>query len=212
MGQKSSRLLFTVGSKKNWLANWFATGKEYVDFAVEDLKIRKFLSSYDFQCYISSVKISRAGERLDIVIFSAKASSIISGKSDILGGINSALLKLCSPNRKISLSVKAVKKPELDANIAAILIASSVSMLKSYKKAVKHGMDSAMKGGASGIKVTISGRLNGAEIARTETFKQGSIPLHTIRADIDYSYKAVKTKYGMIGIKVWINRSNNVII
>jgi len=208
MGQKSSRFLFTSDSKKNWLSSWFATGKEYVNLAIEDVKIRNYLVQYEQKCLISCVKISRVNNKVDIIIMSSKTSSIL-GKIDLLEKIKSDISKLS--NSDINISVRGVKKPELDANIVALIISSSVSSGKSYKKSIKYALDASTRNGALGMKVIISGRLNGAEIARSEVFKVGSIPLHTIRADIDYAYKTSLTKYGIVGIKVWINRVNSFV-
>ncbi len=202
MGQKSSRFLFAIDYRKNWLANWFAVGKEYSDFALEDMQIRKYLSQFDGKYFISRVSISRLGKSVEISILSARPVSII-GNPDNISSIKTHLTSLTG--KDVSISVKGVKRPELDASIIGLYIANHISSGSSYKKSVKLAVQNSMKFGALGVKIVISGRLNGAEIARSEVYKDGSIPLHTIRANIDYSCKVAATKYGNIGIKVWVH-------
>lgn len=207
MGQKSSRFLFAVDYRKNWLANWFANSKNYSNLLSEDIQIRSYLAKVESKYFISRIYISRVGEIIDIMIFSARPVSII-GNPDNITSIKKVLESLL--HKSVNISVKGVKRPELDASIVGLYITNHISSGGSYKKSIKLAIQNSMKFGAIGIKIVVSGRLNGAEIARSEVYKDGSIPLHTIRANIDYSCKVSTTKYGNIGIKVWINISDKI--
>jgi len=203
MGQKSSRFLFVVDSKKNWHSKWFADDKKYPIFASEDVLIRKYFTFFEKKYLISKIEIQRISDNPSIIINTCKPGSIV-GKVDQMKKFKTDIDALINSN--VSISTQNVKRPDLDAKIVALSIATQIENRFPYKKATKLSIENVMRFGAIGIKISVAGRLNGAEIARSEMYKKGSVPLHTIRADIDYAYVPALTTYGVIGIKVWINR------
>lgn len=210
MGQKSNRLFFVSGYRKSWLSNWFASNqKEYALFAVEDAMIRSYFARFEKKYLISSINISRSSNKPCIVINTCKPGTII-GKVDQIDNFVKDIAKII--NKVPDISVQSVKRPDLNSKIVCLSLASQIEARMSYKKSAKSAIDNVMRLGAGGVKIIISGRLNGSEIARSESFKTGSIPLHTIRADIDYAQVNAITTYGVIGIKVWINRPNEFVV
>lgn len=204
MGQKSSRFLFTVGSNFDWHSKWFAkTSDKYALYVYEDIMIRNYFQEFEKKLLISHINVNRLGENIDVIINTCRPGSII-GKPDQMDNFKKEIKSIIGKN--VSISVMAVKKPDFNAKIVAMSISSQIESRMSYKKAVRFAMENVTRLGAKGIKICISGRLNGAEIARSESFKVGSIPLHTIRSDISYSYVKAVTTYGVIGVKVWVNR------
>ncbi len=216
MGQKIKRCAFVAGKnlgQRNSVlislsepkSKWFTTNKQDMrDFVYDDFIIRKFISKEARDALISKIFISRGHDKsASISVYVAK-SALLLGKIDKMKKLGEALQKITKFGAR--LSVVSVKKPELDASVVGVTIAYAIESTKSYKKGIKLAMSSAMKSGAKGIKVMISGRINGAEIARSEKFAEGSVPLSTLRADIDYVCEKAITKYGVIGIQVWINR------
>lgn len=206
MGQKVSPLGFRLGIYRDWDSSWFARGS-YGDQAIEDIKIREYLSAILDRAELSRIRIEKTGESVKIIIFSARPGQVIGKKGQGIEQIRQDLANLIKrPN--VEVSVQEVKKPELDANIVARNIADQIERRANYKKVMKKTASTTKNSGAKGIKICISGRLGGAEIARSEWMRVGSIPLHTLRADIDYGFAKAKTKYGIIGIKVWISRGD----
>ncbi|HEV2601675.1 MAG TPA: 30S ribosomal protein S3 [Candidatus Babeliales bacterium] len=203
MGQKVHPIGFRVGIYRDWFARWFARDS-YGKQVLEDLKIRKYLDSALEKAEISSVEIEKSGDDIRIIVHSGKPGVIIGKKGQEIEQLRSQIGALLEGKRTIEISVQEVKKPELDAELVAKGIASQLERRASFKKVMKRAKDSAMKSGAKGVKICCSGRLNGAEIARTEWVRVGSVPLHTLRADIDYGFAEAKTTYGIIGVKVWI--------
>ncbi|HOK17923.1 MAG TPA: 30S ribosomal protein S3 [Caldisericia bacterium] len=205
MGQKTNPLGFRLGITKDWKAFWFAPKKEIPYILFEDLQIRNKIDSLGRDVAISSVEIYRKGEQVRVLIFSARPGVLI-GK----GGANIEILRNelqdIVGNKKLDLKVVEVKKPEISAKLQAEFIADRIEKRASYKRAMKQTIARSIKGGAKGIKVQCSGRLDGAEIARTEWFKEGRVPLQTLTADIDYAYIPALTKFGIIGVRVWIYR------
>ncbi len=205
MGQKTNPLGFRLGITKDWKAFWFAPKKEIPYILFEDLQIRNKIDSLGRNVAISSVEIYRKGEQVRVLIFSARPGVLI-GK----GGANIEILRNelqdIVGNKKLDLKVVEVKKPEISAKLQAEFIADRIEKRASYKRAMKQTIARSIKGGAKGIKVQCSGRLDGAEIARTEWFKEGRVPLQTLTADIDYAYIPALTKFGIIGVRVWIYR------
>jgi len=204
VGQKVNPLGFRLGIYRDWDASWFARDSYSKNF-LEDFKIRKYLNSTLEKAEVSSIKIEKAGESIKIIIHSGKPGLVIGKKGqeiDTLRRDLSSLLEIGS----IEISVQEVKKPELDAMLVAKNIAEQLEKRVNYKKAMKKAATTAMKSGAKGVKICVAGRLGGAEIARTEWLRVGSVPLHTLRSDIDYALAEAKTKYGIIGVKVWICR------
>lgn len=208
MGQKVHPIGFRlgVGSRgtiyRDWDAKWFAR-ESYGKQALEDLSIRKFLKGALDGADVARVEIEKASDNLRIIIHSGKVGAVIGKKGQSIDFLRSELIKKLKKNN-IEISVQEVKTPELNATIVARSIADQLEKRGSYKKAMKKATLSAMKAGAKGIKIRTAGRLNGAEIARDEWTRVGSIPLHTLRADIDYGFAEALTTYGLIGVKVWI--------
>lgn len=202
MGQKVHPIGFRLGVYRDWDARWFSRNS-YGKLALEDLEIRRFLDATLEKAEISRVEIEKAGDNVRVIIHSARPGAVIGKRGQEIDFLRNQLISKLKKNN-IEISVQEIKVPELDATIVAKSIADQLEKRGSYKKAMKKAALSAMKAGAKGIKVCCAGRLNGAEIARTEWTRVGSIPLHTLRADIDYGVAEALTTYGKIGIKVWI--------
>ncbi len=203
MGQKINPFSFRLLNGNYWNSVWFETGQKYSDILVEDLTIRKYLSDKYSSSRISSVIIERSGSKVDVLIKAAK-SGILIGKSGAgVDKLKASLSKIT--NSTLSVKITETKNPDTDASIVAQDIAKKLENRDSFRKAMRRSLRMAMRSGAKGIKIMCSGRLGGAEIARTEHSMEGSIPLHTIRAKIDYAIASAQTTYGTIGVKVWIN-------
>jgi small subunit ribosomal protein S3 len=203
VGQKVDPRGLRLGITRTWDSNWFAEKDAYLDFFHEDVKIRDFIKKKYYHAGISSVKIERtSSERVVIIINTAKAGIIIGRKGSEIEGLKSILETMTG--KRIIIKVQEVKGFNGDATLVAESIATAIEKRVAYKKAVKQAITRAEKAGVKGIKVMVSGRLNGAEIARTEWSLSGRVPLHTLRADIDYATATARTTYGAIGLKVWI--------
>ena len=201
MGQKVHPIGFRLGVFKDWQSHWFAKDS-YGSELLEDLQIRRYLKNKLNNTDVSQIKIDKAGENIRIVIYSARPGFIIGKKG---AGIELLKRDLFDKFKKnIEISVQEVRIPELDAALVAKNIAEQLKRRISFKRAMKRAGFAAMKGGAKGIKICCAGRLGGAEIARTEWLRLGSVPLHTLRSNVDFSLAESKTTYGMIGVKVWI--------
>ena len=207
MGQKVNPVGFRVGVYRDWDSSWFARGKSYSKMLLEDIKIRNHLEKTLDKAEISKVNIEKAGDSIKVIIHSAKPGVVIGKKGQEIDVIRQGLSKLLGIN-SIEVSVQEVKRPELDARLVAKNIADQLEKRAHFKKITKRATATTMKSGAQGIKICTAGRLGGAEIARSEWAKAGSVPLHTLRSDIDYSLATAKTKYGIIGVKVWICRGD----
>lgn len=203
MGQKTNPIGNRLGIIRGWDSNWFG-GRKFESKLVEDDKIRKYLNARLAKASISKILIERTLKLVTITIFTSKPGIIIGKAGQEVDKLKEELKKLTQ--KEIQINISEVKRPELDAVIVASSIARQLEGRVSYRKAIKTAVTSAMRMGAEGIKVQISGRLGGAEMARTEHFKEGRTPLHTLRADIDYSLNEAHTTYGRLGIKVWICR------
>lgn len=202
MGQKVNPVSFRLGVVKTWDSTWYSE-KDYVNYLIEDFKIRNYIQKNYDKAFISKIEISRFPQLVNVTVNASKPGIIIGKKGAEIENISKALEKL-TDNKKISVSVREIKAPELDASVVGQDIARQIERRIAYKRAIKHAIRNAMKSGAKGIKIRISGRLNGAEIARTEEFKEGRLPLSTLTADIDYRISESHTEMGTIGIKVWI--------
>ncbi|MBQ2259539.1 MAG: 30S ribosomal protein S3 [Spirochaetales bacterium] len=203
MGQKVNPHGFRVGVIKDWDAKWFANSKNFGDTLVEDHQIRNYLKENLYAAGISKIDIERASNRIKITIMTAKPGVVI-GK----GGAAIEILKnkvQALTSAKVSLNITEIKRPEVDAQLVAENIAQQLENRVSFRRAMKQAMGRTMKANAKGIKASVSGRLGGAEIARTETYSEGNIPLQTLRANIDYGFAEANTSYGKIGVKTWIN-------
>jgi len=201
LGQKTNPVGLRLGITKTWISNWFAEEK-FIDYLYEDILIRNYLKKRLEHGGISTLGIDRTAKRVIISIFTSRPGIVIGKKGEEVERLKAELQHLTQ--KEIQVNIKEVRKPEMDAQLVADNIARQVEKRVSYKKALKKAMSTAMRMGAEGIKIMVSGRLNGAEIARRETFREGRVPLHTLRADIDYALAVAVTTYGTIGIKVWI--------
>ena len=203
MGQKVNPIANRLGIIRGWDSNWFG-GKNFGDNLAEDLKIRKYLNERLAKASVSRIVIERTLKLVTITICTARPGIVIGKNGQDVDKLKEELKKLYK--KEIQINIYEVKKPELDANIVANNIARQVEGKIAYRRAIKMAIQNTMRAGAEGIKVQISGRLNGAEIARAEMLKEGRTPLHTFRADIDYCQAEALTKVGILGIKVWICR------
>lgn len=203
MGQKVNPHGLRVGVIKNWDAKWYADANQFGDLLVEDHKIRTFLKEKLYQAGISKIEIERAAGRIKVIIMTAKPGIIIGKEAVGVKMLKEELQALT--NAKVSLNIMEVKRPERDAQLVAENIAQQLENRVSFRRALKQAMGRAMKAGAKGIKTMVGGRVGGAEIARTESYNEGSLPLQTLRANIDYGFAEANTAYGKLGVKVWIN-------
>ena len=203
MGQKVNPYGIRLGINKTWSSRWFSKN-EYTKLLHEDLKIKKYVERKLKNASISKINIERAAKKLRLSIYSSRPGIIIGKKGADIETLKNDLSKMS--NLEVFLDIKEVRKPEVEAKLVAENIATQLEKRISFRRAMKKAVQSAMRLGAKGVKVVCSGRLGGAEIARTEKYHEGSVPLHTLRGDIDYSTAEAETTYGICGIKVWINK------
>ena len=203
MGQKVNPHGIRLGINKTWSSRWFSKS-EYSKLLHQDLEIKKYVKQKLKNASISKVNIERAAKKLRISIYSSRPGIIIGKKGADIEDLKNKLTKLS--NLEVFLDIKEVRKPEVEAKLVAENIASQLEKRVSFRRAMKKAVQSSMRLGAKGVKVLCSGRLGGAEIARTEKYHEGSVPLHTLRSDIDYATAEAETTYGICGIKVWINK------
>lgn len=203
MGQKVNPISNRLGIIRGWDSNWFG-GRKYGDTLLEDSKLRKYLNVRLAKCSVSRIVIERTLKLITITVCTSRPGLIIGKGGQDVEKLKEELHKIT--DKDVQINVYEVKRPELDAEIVASTIARQIEGKVAYRRAVKMAIASTMRAGAEGIKVQVSGRLNGAEMARSEMFKEGRTPLHTLRADIDYALVEAHTKVGVIGVKVWICR------
>ena len=201
MGQKVNPHGLRVGVIKDWDSKWYAEA-DFADCLVEDYQIRKFLKKKLYSAGVSKIEIERTSDRVKIIISTAKPGMIIGKDGAEIEKVRAELQKMTT--KKVVVDIKEVKRPDREAQLVAENIAQQLENRISFRRAMKSCMGRAMKSGAKGIKASCSGRLGGADMARTETYSDGTIPLHTLRADIDYGFAEADTTYGKIGVKVWI--------
>ena len=206
MGQKVHPYGFRLGYNKTWISNWYAK-KDYSEFLVDDIKLRKHLTESLAHAGISKVEIERSANRVRINIHTARPGIIIGKRGLEVDRLKEELQKVMH-GKQVSLNIKEVRRGELDATLIAQNIALQLEKRISFRRAMKKSVVSALRFGAKGIKIRVSGRLGGAEIARSEWYRQGRVPLHTLRADIDYGTASSKTTFGIIGVKVWVYRGD----
>jgi len=202
MGQKVNPIGLRVGINREWDSIWFAKKREYGKFLIEDYRIREFIKENVVNSGVSQVKIERTSRKCIVTIFTSRPGFVIGKKGSDIEKIKKNLSKITSS--EISLNIKEVKKPELNAYLVAENIAQQLVKRIAYRKTMKRAIQSALRLGAKGIRVCLAGRLAGNEIARTEWLREGSVPLHTFRAEVDYAEAEALTTYGIIGVKVWI--------
>ena len=202
MGQKVNPHGLRVGIIKDWDSKWYAEKGEFADNLVEDNNIRKFLKKKLYIAGVSKINIERYSDRVKVIVYTAKPGIVIGKGGAEIEKVKSELQKLT--DKKLVVDIKEVKRPDKDAQLVAENIAAQLENRVSFRRAMKSCMSRAMKAGVQGIKTSVSGRLGGADMARTEFYNEGTIPLQTLRADIDYGFAEADTTYGKVGVKVWI--------
>lgn len=205
MGHKVNAVSLRLQTNKNWKSKWFASGREYTENLLEDIKLRDFIEKkLDRRAAVERIEIDRAPNAVKISLFTARPGVVIGRGGTEVDALKKALSRIASS--PVSLNIEEIKKPELRAKLVADNIAGQLERRISFRRAIKSTSDATMRAGAKGVKIIVSGRLNGAEMARTEKEVLGSIPLHTIRAGIDFAKVNAVTTYGVIGVKVWIHK------
>jgi small subunit ribosomal protein S3 len=202
MGQKVHPTGMRLGIIKDWSSKWYASSKDYADCLNTDLKVREFLKKKLVQASVSEVRIERPARNARILIHTARPGIVIGKKGEDIDKLRTEVSNMMGI--PVHISVEEIRKPEIDAYLVAVGVAQQLERRIMFRRAMKRAVGNAMRLGALGIRINVSGRLNGAEIARSEWYREGRVPLHTLRADIDYGFAEANTTYGVIGIKVWI--------
>ncbi|MGH7540053.1 MAG: 30S ribosomal protein S3 [Gemmatimonadota bacterium] len=202
MGQKTHPYGFRLGQVKTWKSRWFAQGREFPKLLAEDEKLRKYLHARLGHAAVSTVDIDRKPSKIVVTIYTGRPGVVIGKRGSEVDKLRDELALLT--DSEVSINVEEIKRPETDAHLVADNVAHQLNQRISFRRAMKRAVQSAMRAGAQGIRIQCGGRLGGAEIARTEGYHEGRVPLHTLRADIDYAEKTAKTSFGTIGVKVWI--------
>jgi small subunit ribosomal protein S3 len=208
MGQKIHPTGFRLGVQRTWTAKWFGTNKDFATTLNEDIKVREYLKRKLAGASVSKVMIERPAKNARITIYSGRPGVVIGKKGEDIEKLRADLGRMMSV--PVHVNIEEVRKPEIDAQIIADSIAQQLEKRVMFRRAMKRSMQNAMRLGAQGIKIMSSGRLNGIEIARTEWYREGRVPLHTLRADIDYGFAEARTTYGIIGIKVWVYKGDHM--
>ena len=201
MGQKVNPIGLRLGIVKTWESRWYA-GKNYADYILEDYKIRKFVKNKLHHAGISKIEIERSSKHIRLRVFTSRPGIVIGKKGAEISKLKKEIEEKVS--QEVMIDIQEVRKPEIDAQLVAENVALQIERRVAFRRAMKRGVSSAMRFGAMGVKIRCSGRLGGAEMARTEWYKEGRIPLHTLRADIDYGFIEARTTYGIIGVKVFV--------
>ena len=201
MGQKVNPVGLRLGIVKTWDSRWYA-GKNYADYILEDYEIRKFIKKKLYHAGISKIEIERSSKRVRLRIYTARPGIVIGKKGSEIEQLKRELEKMIE--HEVFIDIQEVRKPEIDAQLVAENVALQIERRVAFRRAMKRGVSSAMRFGAKGVKIICAGRLGGAEMARTEWYREGRVPLHTLRADIDYGFTEANTTYGIIGIKVFV--------
>ena len=205
MGQKVNPIGIRLGITRDWTSKWYAHSKNFPGYVRTDYEVREYLKKRLADASISLIYIERAARRVSITVHTARPGIVIGKKGEDIEKLRADVAKLMKlPVPDVRINIAEIRKPELDANLVAKGIAEQIEKRVMFRRAMKRAVTNTMRSGALGIKVRLSGRLNGAEIARTEWSREGRIPLHTFRADIDYGFAEARTTYGVIGIKIWI--------
>lgn len=208
MGQKVHPIGFRLGVSKDWVSKWYAEGRDYADFLEKDFEVREYIRKKLKDASVSKIQIERPRNGAQITIFTARPGAVIGKNGADIENLKKEVSKILGVSA--SINIEEIRRPELDAYLVAESIAGQLERRVMFRRAMKRAVASTMRLGAAGIKVSISGRLNGAEIARTEWYREGRVPLHTLRADIDYGLAEAHTTYGVIGVKVWIFKGENL--
>jgi small subunit ribosomal protein S3 len=202
MGQKVNPVGLRLGIVKDWSSKWYASSKDYADFLNTDLKIRDYVRSQLKAASVSQIRIERPARNARIIIHTARPGIVIGKKGEDIDKLRKDISQMIG--MPVNVGVEEIRKPELDAYLVAESIAQQLERRIMFRRAMKRAVTNAMRLGALGVRINVSGRLNGAEIARTEWYREGRVPLHTLRADIDYGFAEAHTTFGVIGVKVWI--------
>ncbi len=208
MGQKINPTGFRLAVSRNWNSRWFATGDDFSRMLGEDLRVREFLKKRLRSASVGRILIERPAKNARITIFSARPGVVIGKKGEDIEALKSDLQKMLGV--PVHVNIDEIRKPEVDAQLIADSITQQLEKRIMFRRAMKRAMQNAMRLGAQGIKIMSAGRLNGIEIARTEWYREGRVPLHTLRADIDYGFSEAKTTYGVIGVKVWVYKGDTL--
>ncbi|MAV91896.1 MAG: 30S ribosomal protein S3 [Bdellovibrionaceae bacterium] len=206
MGQKVNPIGFRVGVIRTWDSRWYAKGQQYIENFKEDYKLRKFIKQKLKHAGVAKIEMERAANKIKVIISTARPGVVIGKKGTGIDALKSDIQKL-TPN-EVFVNIQEVRKPDVDAQLVAENIALQLEKRISWRRALKKALAAGVRGGVRGIKIRVSGRLDGAEIARSEWYNEKSVPLHTLRADIDYGTAEALTTYGLIGVKVWIYRGD----
>lgn len=208
MGQKVHPIGFRLGISKDWVSKWYAEGKDYADYLEKDFEVREYIRKKLAHASVSKIEIERPRNGAQITIFTARPGVVIGKKGEDIEVLKQEVGQILGV--PASINIEEIRRPELDAYLVADGIAKQLERRVMFRRAMKRAVAATMRLGAIGIKVSIAGRLNGAEIARTEWYREGRVPLHTLRADIDYGLAEAHTTYGVIGVKVWIFKGENL--
>ena len=208
MGQKINPTGMRVGIIRDWDAKWYANKKDYATALHEDLKLRKYIETKLADASVSRIEIERTANRVNISIHTAKPGMVIGKGGSEVDALRNELSKLVAKGERVHINIIEIKKPDLDAHLVGAQIASDLERRVAFRRAMRGAIQRAMRAGAKGIKTQVSGRINGADIARVEQYTEGTVPLHTLRADIDYSWDEATTTYGQLGVKTWIYRGD----
>lgn len=201
MGQKVNPIGLRLGIVKTWESRWFG-GKNYSEYILEDYKLRKFIKEKLYHAGVSRIEIERSSKRVRLRIYTSRPGIVIGKKGTEIAVLKKSIEKIT--DREVLIDIQEIRKPEIDAQLVAENVALQIERRVAFRRAMKRGVSSAMRFGALGVKIICSGRLGGAEMARTEWYREGRVPLHTLRADIDYGFINAQTTYGVIGVKVFI--------
>ncbi|MEJ2576239.1 MAG: 30S ribosomal protein S3 [Gammaproteobacteria bacterium] len=202
MGQKVHPIGFRLGVTTDWTSKWYADSKDYPDLLNTDLQVREFLRKRLAQASVSRIQINRPAKNAHITVHTARPGLVIGKKGEDIDALRKEVAERMGI--PVHITIEEIRKPELDAQLVAEGIAQQLERRIMFRRAMKRAVQNAMRLGAGGIRVNVAGRLNGAEIARSEWYREGRVPLHTLRADIDYGFAEAKTTYGIIGVKVWV--------
>jgi small subunit ribosomal protein S3 len=207
LGQKVHPLGFRLGVTRTWDSRWYSE-RDYGDFLIEDHKLRQFLKKKLAQASVSKIEIERAAGKIRIVVHTARPGIVIGPKGSEIEKLRKSILKMT--DKDIIVDIKEIRKPEIDAQLIAENVAQQLTRRIAFRRAMKKSVSSALKSGAQGIRIATAGRLGGAEMARREWYREGRVPLHTLRADIDYGLAEASTTYGVIGVKVWVFKGEQI--
>ncbi|MEY4754006.1 MAG: hypothetical protein RJA44_1681 [Pseudomonadota bacterium] len=208
MGQKIHPIGFRLPVTRNWSSRWYASNRQFAGMLAEDIEVREFLKKKLKNAAVSRILIERPAKNARITIFSARPGVVIGKKGEDIENLKVQLAKML--NVPVAVNIEEVRKPETDAQLISDSITQQLEKRIMFRRAMKRAMQNAMRLGAQGIKIMSSGRLNGIEIARTEWYREGRVPLHTLRADIDYGFSEARTTYGVIGVKVWVYKGDRL--